>query len=275
MLWNPEMIRSLMYEAGAIALRYYDSPEIRMKADRTIVTQADGAVENFLRNALLAANPDTYVLGEESEAEITESDLSAALDGTLYIIDPIDGTSPYAHHLPTWGVSLGMASNGRLTEGAIYLPVTDELYLTQGDGVTYWAEKDSEGVRLPPPDPACELSTMVAVSQKTARHGGAGFPNPILAISCAVSPLMSVAHGRVMAYCSRVKLWDLAGSLPILERLGLTTRRYDGTPFTNEISPENYDLSPSSETRWLQTSLCVFSVPQAYDYLKPYLKPAD
>ena len=41
MLWNPEMIRSLMYEAGAIALRYYDSPEIRMKADRTIATQAD------------------------------------------------------------------------------------------------------------------------------------------------------------------------------------------------------------------------------------------
>lgn len=276
MQWDCEVIRDLLLQAAKIALLYYESPEIVLKADNTVVTQADQEIETCVSQRLTQLDPTARVLGEESAEACTSAALAALKQGRLYIIDPIDGTAPYAHHLPTWGISLGRAEDGELRDGAIYLPVTDELYMTAPDGVRYWPQATAASYQLlPRPEPACTTSLMVSISQITARRGQLDVPNPVLALSCAVVPLVAVLRGRMMAYCSRVKLWDLAGAVPMFARLGLTIRDLSGKPFSLRIDDATYNLNPQSSSCWRQRHVCIFGVPGAFNYLHPYLKPGE
>ena len=59
------------------------------------------------------------------------------MNGATWVVDPIDGTAPYANHLPTWGISIGLMKNGAFTDGAVFLPRTAELYITSGDDVLH------------------------------------------------------------------------------------------------------------------------------------------
>ena len=128
--WKIDTVLALFREAGEIALRYYDDPPLEIKADHTPVTQADREIE-----ALFAARFDRpaealYLIGEETVDRRDEAYISAALAGECFVVDPIDGTAPYAAGVPLWGISLGYMRGGMLTEGAICLPARDEAFLT-------------------------------------------------------------------------------------------------------------------------------------------------
>jgi len=86
-------------QAGALALRGFRSGDLatQRKADGTVVTAYDKAVERLLREGIAACFPDDGVLGEE-EAEVPGT------SGRRWILDPIDGTAPYSRGIVTWGV---------------------------------------------------------------------------------------------------------------------------------------------------------------------------
>lgn len=270
--WQFETIRDLLAEAGDIALRHYAQPGAELKPDHSLVTLADKEIEAFLKERLSALGDDVLVLGEETGL----SDIGADLKRPLFIVDPIDGTAPYAHHIPTWGISLGFAENGVLTEGAVYLPVVDELYISDGDVVYLCELRSGRQQRLDSPEQHFNDGSMIAVSQHIVKSGGLRMRNPMLAVCCAVVPLTGVLLGRCSAYVTCLKLWDIAGTLPLLAKLGIHPVGFDGAPFDLRIAPDNYHLEPDHPKCWRQHSPCFFAHHSARPAILAALEwPAD
>lgn len=105
-------------EAGALVLRARaEGVEVaQTKSSATdIVTAADRASEELIRQRVLAARPEDGFLGEEG------SDLAAA-SGVRWVVDPIDGTVNYAHGLPQYAVSVGVEVDGEVVVGVVHSP---------------------------------------------------------------------------------------------------------------------------------------------------------
>lgn len=119
-----EEIVSVVREAGALARSERASGlEIEAKGRRDFVTQADRAVERFLRANLTALLPGSDFLGEE---------YGGAHDfRLLWIVDPIDGTTNYIRDIPYWCVSVALMEEGRSRLGVIHAPTLGSLYLAE------------------------------------------------------------------------------------------------------------------------------------------------
>jgi len=172
-------------------------------------------------------------------------------------VDPIDGTAPYAHHIPTWGISIGMMRRGVLEEGAVYLPITGELFLSEGERLLY-AEGQSpallaDGPKLQPlPVRLRDFDDggLIALTQNMARRGSFNLVNPVQALCTIVVPLTYLCLGRYLAVIGSIKLWDIAGALPILLKAGLKARLLMGRPLGLEVEAQTYDLDSESKKRW-------------------------
>ncbi len=115
---------------------------IEYKSGIDLVTDADRASEAALLEFLRARYPAVAVLAEESGA-------SGAAGGALrFIVDPLDGTTNYAHGLPHFAVNVGVEDDAGLVAGATYDPVRDELFLAaRGQGATLNGERIAASTR--------------------------------------------------------------------------------------------------------------------------------
>jgi len=93
-------------------------------ADRSPVTEADIAVNQFLRDRLSDLVREAGWKSEESHAD--QSDRAVPL---VWIVDPIDGTRAYISGSADWSISVALVHHGRPLIAAIYVPVTDEMFL--------------------------------------------------------------------------------------------------------------------------------------------------
>ena len=95
-----------------------------------LVTEMDGRAEALVVAALLAQFPDDGILAEEGSARPGRS-------GRRWVIDPLDGTTNYAHGLPIYSVGIGLERNGVVELGVVYDPSRDELFVGErGAGAT-------------------------------------------------------------------------------------------------------------------------------------------
>lgn len=101
--------------------------EVRAKADRTLVTDADLAIEAAVRAELATAFPDDRVLGEEEGG--TTEDL-----GRVWVLDPIDGTANFARGIPIWGVLVALRIDGVSVLGVVDAPALGERYAAVAGG---------------------------------------------------------------------------------------------------------------------------------------------
>jgi len=99
------------------------------KADKTPVTDADMAVDDWLRARLTAARPDYGWLSEETVDDAARLDCSR-----LFIVDPIDGTRAYVKDRPWWGVSIAVVEAGLPVTGVFRAPDRDETYAATAGG---------------------------------------------------------------------------------------------------------------------------------------------
>jgi myo-inositol-1(or 4)-monophosphatase len=100
--------------------------------DHSPVSEADIAVNDFLRARLTALEPAAGWLSEE-----TEDDPAARAMRLTWIVDPIDGTRAFIQGRPDWTVSVALVADGRPVLAALYAPVTDEMHLAEhGRGAT-------------------------------------------------------------------------------------------------------------------------------------------
>jgi myo-inositol-1(or 4)-monophosphatase len=97
-----------------------DELTVQHKGEINLVTAADRAAEDFLRERLGSERNGDSILGEEGGGEIAGE--------RVWVVDPLDGTTNYAHGYPAWCVSIALMSGGRSVLGAVYDPTRDELF---------------------------------------------------------------------------------------------------------------------------------------------------
>ena len=252
--WRPQSVAKIMKSCAEIALAHYHAPAAELKSDRSLVTLADHAIENFLEGLFDRPNEGSYIIGEETISNRSSEYIEAALSEVAYVVDPIDGTAPYAHHIPTWGISIGRMDQGRITDGAIYLPITDELFITDGDDVRYGPVEGEVAIVEPQaarvPESTRTESGMIAVTQNIAKGAGLAVRNPVQSVGCAVLPLSYLLLDRYIGYIAKIKLWDVAGALPMLEREGFTCQLVDGTPVGTKIDDSIYIFTGAENDIW-------------------------
>jgi myo-inositol-1(or 4)-monophosphatase len=121
---------AVVREAGSLALRYYrdlESLEVERKGPQDIVSAADRAVEDLVRERLGALFPDDAVLGEEGG-------LRGQTAAGTWVIDPIDGTWCFLNGIGAWCVSLAYVRDDRIEIGLIYDPNAGELFAARAGG---------------------------------------------------------------------------------------------------------------------------------------------
>jgi myo-inositol-1(or 4)-monophosphatase len=116
-------------EAGAILLEELSRPvNISYKGEVDIVTQADKRSEKAIVAKLRAHFPQHAIVAEEGGGTDSSS-------GFRWHVDPLDGTTNFAHGYPCFAVSIGLEERGDLLAGVIYQPVSDELFTAaKGEG---------------------------------------------------------------------------------------------------------------------------------------------
>ena len=117
-------LETLIREAGELARSKALSAQVHVKGKSDFVTDADLAVSGFLMEALARLVPGSHVLSEED----TRAD---SLEGKLFIVDPIDGTTNLMYRLGLSAISCAYAEDGEVLLGVVYNPFTDEMFTAE------------------------------------------------------------------------------------------------------------------------------------------------
>lgn len=210
-----------------------------------VVTAADRESERLLAAQILEQRPHDGILGEEG-ADI------AGTSGITWVVDPIDGTVNYLYDIPAYAVSVAatvsdgrpgtMADGRRAVAGAVYLPVTDELYTAWEGGGAYL-----DGARLPRVSETALGTALIAtgfsytVERRTEQAEVLRSILPrvrdIRRLGSAAADLCMAAAGKVDAYYERgLNPWDYAAGALIAREAGAAVLGLDGeAPGTSMI----------------------------------------
>jgi myo-inositol-1(or 4)-monophosphatase len=210
-----------------------------------VVTEADQAAEQLIRDVIGAARPHDRILGEEGG----EDGGSGERSGVRWIVDPLDGTVNYLYGLPDWAVSIAAEAEGTVVAGAVFVPRRDELF-SAGHGGGAWLSfgaLDGRGGDTPQPVRlACNTGVPLGQALVATGFGYAAgrraVQGEVLAAllprvrdirrgGSAAVDLCSVASGGVDAYYERgVNLWDIAAGSLIATEAGAAVTGLHGQP---------------------------------------------
>ena len=220
---------------------------ITYKGEVDLVTEIDEEAERLIREELLGTFSTYGMLAEEGGELAGEED-------TRWIVDPLDGTTNYAHGLPIFCVSIGLERAGEVVLGVVHDPMREEIYVAErGGGATLNGEpikvSDTEELiqaliatgfpydRAEMPE-ALELFGRFAATTRGMRRLGS-----------AALDLCYVASGRLDGYYERgIWPWDLAAGSVILEEAGGKLTNYRGGKLNladREIVASNGRLHPA------------------------------
>ena len=236
---------AIALEAGELLRGYFDrGVRTEYKGDVDLVTEADRASEKLIGSRLAATFPHHGIFGEEG----TRSGLEQAY---RWYVDPLDGTTNFAHGFPFFNVSLGLEhrpaglapdADGELVAGVVYDPVHGELFLAE-KGKGAWLQKNAEPARR------LHVSTIQHLSESLL---ATGFPshkrhaNPnihfyqqltlrshgVRRAGAAALDLAYCAAGRLEGYWEfNLNPWDTAAGALLVTEAGGAMVRFDGTPF--------------------------------------------
>ena len=225
---------SVAREAGAILRdRYGKDHDVRFKGPVDMVTEADAAAEALIAERLRSLYPDHDLLGEEGATGSSDA------SGSPYrwIIDPLDGTTNFAHSMPHFSVSIGLEHEGQALVGVVYDPLRDEMFsAARGQG----AHLNGKPIKVSTTDSL--LRSMVATGfsyDLSHRPGQAAVWQAFLVrvqstrqLGSSALNLCYVASGRLDGYWERgIAPWDIAGGALIALEAGATVTDYDGGEF--------------------------------------------
>ncbi len=221
-------------EAGALLMDYFHQHlKIEYKGEADLVTAADRAAEKLIRERIMQKWPDHDVLGEEQGLTDRGSEYR-------WYVDPLDGTTNFAHGFPVFCVSLALERRGSIDEriaGVIYDPTRDELFsAAHGKG----AHLNGEAIQVSKMRTLQE--SLVATgfpSHKRHKNPNIYFYHQITLRShgvrragSAALDLCNVASGRFDGFWEfNLNPWDTAAGVLLVEEAGGKVTRYDGSPF--------------------------------------------
>ncbi len=191
------------------------------KADGSVLTEADLAMDSRLKTELHQAWPEIDFLSEEME--VAEQEQLLENSDKLWCLDPLDGTSNFAAGIPYFGVSLALIEKGQVTAGVIYDPILDECFsAVRNQG----AMLNGKSLKVKPSGlPLKKAIALVDLKRlsPTLRNNIANHP-PFHSQrnfgSCALEwAWMAAGRGHVYLHGGQ-KLWDLAAGTLLLEEAG-------------------------------------------------------
>lgn len=210
-------IRPALRDAGRLALVECGAlGSARFKEDGTPVTQVDHTIEDLLVERIHREFPQHRLLAEEGSIGGGDAPF-------IWVIDPLDGTRAYVSGLPIWGISVGLLHHGAPIAGAFYLPAVDELV---------WGDSQSAFLNdapLSPPDvDLCSRFAFLAVPSNCHLEYEISYGR-LRSLGSTAAHLAYVARGAAVgALTRRVRVWDIAGVLPMLRALGIELRYLSG-----------------------------------------------
>ena len=194
-----------------------DKPAYSLKGRQDYLTATDGAVELFVREQIAKHFPGDAVLGEEG---------GGAVDGPrLWIVDPIDGTANFARQIPHFCISLGLMVDSALQAGAIYAPMSDELFIAQlGKGAWLNGERMRVSALADLTAASVEIGWSTRIPVQTyldmagkAAHAGC----QVRRAGSGALGLAYVAAGRCEGYAeAHINAWDVAAGLLLVTEAG-------------------------------------------------------
>ncbi len=207
---------------------------IEKKTELSLVTQIDKKCEKIIVAAIRKAFPDHALLTEESPPMAGKS-----LAGSRWIIDPLDGTTNFAHRFPVSCVSIGYEENGKLEAGGVYDPFRNELFLGfRGKGATLNGKKISVSPQKN------LIDSLVCTGFPYDRHERMDeyiqvFKSILMKVSdlrrtgSAALDICYVACGRFDGYWEfNLQAWDKAAAMVILEEAGGAMTNFRGQKLT-------------------------------------------
>ncbi len=233
-MYNKEMetARLAALEAGRIIKGFYGNlEEIRKKGKRDLVTEADLLSEKAVVSAITKAFPDDMIIAEEGGEQGKISDRK-------WVIDPLDGTTNFAHSFPFFAVSIGFMVSDEVVAGVVYNPVMDEFFEAEkgkgaflnkksinvsatanirdalvATGFPYDIDKKSDEI-------IGRLKRIIVEAQGLRRPGAASID------------LCYVANGRLDGFWEQdLKPWDTAAGSIILTEAGGEISDFSGKGF--------------------------------------------
>jgi myo-inositol-1(or 4)-monophosphatase len=225
-------------DAGALLRERLSRPrDVQFKGTVDLVTDADRASEAMIAGRIREAFPDHRILGEEGArgAGVESDDPQTAPYG--WLIDPLDGTTNYAHGFPHFAVSIGLERAGTVQVGVVYDPMRDELFVAQRgagaacNGVPIRVAETDELIQAVVTTGFSYDLELRAVQAATWR----AFLTSVRAIrqtGSAALNLAYVAAGRLDAFWERpLSPWDMAAGTLLVEEAGGRVSAFGDGPF--------------------------------------------
>lgn len=211
-----------------------------LKADGSLVTQADQWADQELRNAIAETFPSHDVLSEEAEHVFRGAEW-------CWVIDPVDGTTNFTRGIPIWGISLGLLYRGTPIFGYVHFPPLNQSF--HG----FWYEKELPELQNPPrgaflnnrpihtspdsPSPNhffCLCARSTSILQQP-------IPCKVRMLGVTTYNFLAVASGATLGGVeSTPKVWDIAAVWAILHAAGGVWVPLDSKPVFPLTAEENY-----------------------------------
>ena len=224
-------------EAGRVLAERFGrvSLEVTHKGDIDLVTESDLAAERLIVERISSHYPRHRILAEESGA--SEREGAERRSAYKWIVDPLDGTTNYAHGYPCYCVSIALEREGELILGVIHDPSRDETFAAErGAGATL----NGRRIRVSEIADLNEalLCTGYPYDVRGRDNFARNFKNFILHAQgvrrdgSAALDLAYVACGRFDGFWEEgLRPWDVAAGVVLVEEAGGRVSRYDGSPF--------------------------------------------
>lgn len=216
------VLKRIIVDAGDTALRFFLSRkagEYELKGHQDILTEADTFVEALIRDALGSMFPQDTILGEEAACQPGSAE-------SLWVVDPIDGTANFARGIAHFCVCIAWVRDGITELGAIYNPVSQELYLARRG---HYALKNDQPLHCTTVSDTRRAAVELGWSARHSQRNYLEVMSALLNLGTSVRrggsgalALAWVAEGRTDGYIEiHMNAWDcLAGLLLVREAGG-------------------------------------------------------
>ncbi len=231
------LAESIARQAGALLHEAYHHPvAITNKGKVDLVTQADRDAEALIIGALREGAPGDTILAEEGgEAQVGNN-------GLTWIVDPLDGTTNFAHGFPVFAVSIGLRTSDEVLLGVIYDPLRDECFTAAKD---QGAALNGQSIHVS--DVRTLENSLLATGFPYDRHEAEDNNSLAFAVflrraqgirraGAAALDMAYVACGRVDAYWEmRWQQWDVGAGVVIVREAGGLVTDYEGAAGDDQV----------------------------------------
>jgi myo-inositol-1(or 4)-monophosphatase len=217
-------------EAGALLMDYYVRRiPYELKGEFDLVTEADKNAEKLIVTRLKKEFPDHTIVAEEGGGQDTRSEYE-------WYVDPLDGTTNFAHSFPVFAVSIGLQHRGKMVAGVVYDPTRDEIFTAEHGGGAFL-----NGERVSVSKTSNVEHSLVATGFPSRRrhlnvnvhfyYQLAMLSHGVRRAGAAAIDLAYVACGRLDGFWEfGLKPWDMAAGWLLVEEAGGIATDMQGAP---------------------------------------------